>query len=353
MRRILKISLVILAIPAAVLALLILYASLTNYRPPESEVIPLAPGSADTLAVTLADTNLYRLMIWNIGYAGLDKKMDFFYDGGKMVRTPEEQLQENLKGISRFLKNSDAVDFYLLQEVDVRSHRSYRTNQVEMLSEAIGCEPYLGTNYNVFFVPLPFNNPMGGVKSGILSLSGLNPMLVERISFPGQYPWPKQLFMLDRCFLVMRYPVSNGRDLLVINTHNEAYDNGNIRDQQMAYLNKYLQEEYKKGNYIVVAGDWNQCPPDFVPAFKGEVFDTLDFKGIGEHYLAADWKWIFDNRVPSNRRVDIPYIKGKTRTTVIDFALFSPNLIPISCNTIDLGFENSDHQPVFFTFTLQ
>jgi endonuclease/exonuclease/phosphatase family metal-dependent hydrolase len=348
MRRILKILLIAIAIPALVLAMLIIYASITNYNPPESEVIPVDSGSADILA----DTAVYKLMIWNIGYAGLDKSMDFFYDGGEGVRTKEGQLHENLSSINHFLKNT-AVDFCLLQEVDLRSHRSYRTNQVAMLSETMGCEPFLGSNYDVFFVPLPFSNPLGAVNSGILSLSRLNPVRVERISFPGQYPWPKQLFMLDRCFLVMHHPVSGGRELLVINTHNEAYDNGSIRDQQMAYLNTYVQEAYRKGNFVVVAGDWNQCPPGFVPAFEGEVFDTLDYMGIDENYLSPDWKWVYDNRVPSNRRLDIPYMKGKTRTTVIDFALFSPNLVPDACHTIDLGFENSDHQPVLFSFTFQ
>ena len=33
-----------------------------------------------------------------------------------------------------------------------------------------------------------------------------------------------------------------------------------------------MLEEYEKGNYIVVGGDWNQCPPDFKPnTFRPEI----------------------------------------------------------------------------------
>ena len=31
----------------------------------------------------------------------------------------------------------------------------------------------------------------------------------------------------------------------------------------MEYLKKMLELEYSQGNYIVVGGDWNQCPPGF------------------------------------------------------------------------------------------
>jgi endonuclease/exonuclease/phosphatase family metal-dependent hydrolase len=194
---------------------------------------------------------------------------------------------------------------------------------------------------------------MGSVNSGILSFSRYSPSEVTRISFPGEYSWPKQLFMLDRCFLVMRFPLSGGKQLLVVNTHNEAYDKGNIRDEQMAFLKKFLLSEYEQGNYIIVAGDWNQCPPDLHPGFTEDVFDTIDYKGIEPGYLPSGWTWAFDSTMPSNRRVDIAYVKGTTRTTVIDFFLLSPNMRSSACKTIDLGFACSDHQPVEIKINLQ
>ena len=350
MYKILKIFLIVVLIPVLTLLFLISYATVTDYRPDSAEHLT----NAGTVTIPIPDSSVISLLIWNIGYCGLDKQMDFFYDGGKGVRTPTEQFMLNYASIDRFLQSQDGVDIFLLQEVDIRSKRSYRLNQVERLSgEFDGFISFYGKNYDVFFVPVPPAQPIGAVNSGLLTLSRLVPSTAIRYSFPGKYGWPTRLFMLDRCFLVLRIPVSNGKELLVINTHNEAYDDGSIRDQQMAYLKEFLVEEYSRGNYILVGGDWNQCPPGFQPAFSGEVFDTIDNKNIEPGYLPADWQWVYDNTLPTNRRLDIPYTKGETRTTVIDFFLLSPNIKLQVCSTIDLKFENSDHQPVRLNIALQ
>jgi endonuclease/exonuclease/phosphatase family metal-dependent hydrolase len=44
-----------------------------------------------------------------------------------------------------------------------------------------------------------------------------------------------------------------------------------------------------------------------------------------------------------------PYVKGETFETVIDGFLISPNLEIINTKTHDLGFKNSDHNPVTVT----
>jgi len=349
MPKFLKYILLILLIPAAALVIIILYATLTDYRPQEKEII-----STGNVRAVLNDSSSVSLLIWNIGYAGLDKDMDFFYEGGKQVRSTGNSVIRNFTEIRSFLKANDSVDFIMLQEIDVRSKRSYKINEVMQISDDLADHKvFFGSNYNVFFVPVPFSEPMGKVNSGILSLTEYTPSQVERFSFPGQYVWPKRLFMLDRCFLVMHFPVSNGKELLVINTHNEAYDDGSIRDAQMKYLKDFLQSEYEKGNYILVGGDWNQCPPEFKPQFNGEVFDSIDNKGIAGDYLPGDWKWIYDPAEPTNRRVVNPYVKGTTPTTLIDFFLLSPNMVPENVKTIDLDFEYSDHQPVLLSVKLE
>ena len=350
MRRFLKITLFIVVIPVVTLVLLIGYATLSDYRPGVSELLPGNGSGTDTIP----DSAQINVLIWNIGYCGLDSQMDFFYDGGRGVRTSPEQLKLNYAAVSRFLLYHDSADILLLQEVDTDSKRSYHLNEVEKFSALLGdFSSFYGKNYDVSFVPLPPASPMGSVNSGLLSMSRFTPSSATRFAFPGQYAWPKQLFMLDRCFLVLRFPMRNGRELLVINTHNEAYDDGSIRDEQMAYLKEFLLSEYRKGNYVLTGGDWNQCPPDFTPAFHGEVYDTINNKGIDANYLPDDWLWIYDAHTPSNRRLDIPYTKGKTMTTVIDFYLLSPNINMLSVNTIDLGFGHSDHHPVSICIKLK
>ena len=187
---------------------------------------------------------------------------------------------------------------------------------------------------------------MGQVESGLLSLTKHTPSTVDRYSFPGNYAWPMSLFMLDRCFLVERHPVSDGNELLIINTHNSAYDDGSLRQQQMIYLKEFLLNEYRQGNYLVVGGDWNQTPNGFVPELPSHLFDTLDLTYVEKDFPEPGWNWAFDPTLPTNRRVDVPYNPSTSLTTVIDYFLLSPNINAEEVETINTGFLYSDHQPV-------
>ncbi len=332
--------LLILLVSAFVLFLT--YASLSDYDP--DVIINL---QSNDQAPALEDTTTLKLLTWNIGYTGLDASMDFFYDGGKRMRPVREQVNTNLDGILQTLVPYRHYDFILLQEVDRDSRRSYRTNQVEKISEEFSSfQHYFGQNYQVSFVPLPIYNPMGKVSSGLLTLSGPMPMQVDRHSFPGNYSWPMKPFMLDRCFLVSRYRVKNGKQLLVINTHNSAYDDGTLRAQQMSNLKEFLLAEFNSGNYLIVGGDWNQTPYGMAPQLPGHRFDTIDLTYIEKDYPAADWSWAFDATLPTNRRVSAPYDRRNTLTTVIDYYLVSPNVEIEQVQTADDQFRFTDHQPV-------
>ena len=152
--------------------------------------------------------------------------------------------------------------------------------------------------------------------------------------------------MLDRCFLVNRYTLENQKELVIINTHNSAYDNGSLRAQQMAYLSNYLISEYEKGNYVIVGGDWNQTPYGLDPGLISHPFDTENLTYIPMDYPAPGWKWAYDPGMPTNRRVATPYDKTTTLTTVIDCFLASPNVELSDVKTMDVNFQYSDHQPV-------
>jgi endonuclease/exonuclease/phosphatase family metal-dependent hydrolase len=322
--------------------LFLAFAWVTDYRPKEEIIL-----SIDDQAPVMTDSATLQLLIWNIGYAGLDASMDFFYDGGKQMRPSEEQVINNLKGIVQTLSPFREFDFVLLQEVDQDSKRSYHQNEYEIIEDHFNhSSAYFGMNYKVPFVPIPLKEPMGKVRSGLMTLSAHPPSSVVRHQFPGNYAWPKKLFMLDRCFLVNRYPVSSGHELVVINTHNSAYDDGSLREQQMAHLKEFLLAEYKMGNYIIVGGDWNQSPCGLPPELPQHLFDTENLTYVEKGYPAPDWIWAYDPTLPSNRRVTVPYSRSNSLTTVIDYYLLSPNISPTGVKTLDVDFQYSDHQPV-------
>jgi endonuclease/exonuclease/phosphatase family metal-dependent hydrolase len=331
----------IVLVPLLYVIFNLIYARLTYYNPSDIEVIYENQTAIDTL-----DVSNFTVGTWNIGYSGLGAQTDFFYDGGKMVRPSEDYVKSCFDSISNFL-NQDSSDIWLLQEVDSMSRRSYELPQANLLSKLKDLFfSFFALNYNVKFIPQPWLEPMGNVKSGLLTLSAFKPYKSIRHQLPGAFGFPKQLYFLRRCLLVNYYKLQNGKDFIVVNIHNSAYDDsGKLKKQEMDYLKSFLEKEYKNGNYIICGGDWNQCPPNWAynTLAKGKEGDY--FQTNVEAKFMNGWSWIFDPNVVTNRKNDKPY-SDKTFTTIIDFFLLSPNIKTKDCQGVDLNFAFSDHQPV-------
>ncbi len=121
----------------------------------------------------------------------------------------------------------------------------------------------------------------------------------------------------------------------------------------MQYLRNFMTKEYQSGNYVVAGGDWNMCPPGIQNRIENFVFDNNNFRVIDENIFPPEWKWIFKNNYPTNRKLKTSYDQKTTPVTIIDFFLISPNIENISIQNIDLGFEHSDHNPVKAKFRLK
>ena len=326
-----------------------IYAIVTDYQPEEKEVF-FKNDFSDTIA-----QQRFSILSWNIGYCGLGEDMDFFYDGGEKVRASKKVTLNNLKNIINFISKRDTIDFVLLQEVDTLSKRSYFINQFDSLKSKLA--NHFGTfalNYNVQYIPVPIFSPLGKVKAGLVTFSKIKPTTSIRYSFPGNYSMPKKLFMLDRCFLMNKYKLKNGKSLVVINTHNSAYDKGNLKQKQMQYLRKFVLKEYEKGNYVIVGGDWNQLPPKLsVNKFQKLQTNSVILRSVNKNFLPKSWKYIFDKNTATNRSLETKYIKGETYTNIIDFFVISPNIEEIFMTTVNLHFINSDHQPIIASFKLK
>lgn len=350
--RILKIAVLIAMLPLFYLGGVILFAYLTKFKPPQKQSLELKgmpmAGKPDTVL---------RLLNWNIGYAGLGQKADFFYDGGTTVISPKADVDDYLKGITSFIQQADTIDYILLQEVDANAKRSYYVNQVmEIGQKTKGYGYAFAVNYDVKFVPKPFTQPLGKVEAGLMTLSHSFPKEITRYQYPGRFEFPTYLFFLDRCFLLMRYNLPNGKELCVINTHNSAYDNtGEMKRGEMNMLREFITAEYAKGNYIIVGGDWNQCPPHFDPmTFNHGKAEAPYLPEVqSPDFFSEGWVWAADTKVPSNRNLITAYNPKETYTTVIDYYLLSPNVELQEVKTLDMGFAYSDHQPVYVKVKLK
>ncbi len=344
-----KIIGLLLLIPLSYVIGCIIYAKVTYFDP--MTVITL---SEDPDAPKLSQHE-FSAFIWNIGYCGLGEKSDFFYDKGKMVRPEEKDMMVYFEGMMQQLQQ-DTVDFVMLQEVDTFSKRSYFQDQVSFIKaqhHATNPNADFAINYSVKYVPQPWLEPMGKVNSGLLSLSKFKPYKVERHQLPGAFDFITQLFFLRRCLLIQFFHLENGKDLVIINVHNSAYDDsGKLKKQEMDYLKKILTQYNDQGDFILCGGDWNQCPADFpydklAKGKQGDYFQT----NVDSNFVDFG-KWKYDETIATNRKNSTPYIKDKTFTTIIDFFWHSDNITVTKCQGIKNDFKYSDHQPVLLKFKL-
>ena len=335
---------------------LLLFSTLTDYQPePGSEETEIMEGTA---AVSSPGDTL-SLLIWNIGYCGLGAEMDFFNDGGKMVRADEAQAETYLQGVSSFLSSmKDSVDVMMIQEIDRNSKRSYFKDQIPVIAAQLpGFTWSFALNYDVKFVPVPFGwpyTPYGKTLGGLVSYSKITPKSATRVQFPGGFGWPTKLYMLDRCALELRYTLSSGKELVLVNTHNTAYDaTGEIKKVEMEFMKSRYDAEVAKGNKVIIGGDWNQVPPGFDSQhFSRNVSEGYTPQSLTAAMLPKEFTVSYDSTLATNRSNVTPYVADSTYTTLIDYYLSSPGIEVLSVRGIDLKFKNSDHQPVMLKVVL-
>jgi len=322
----------------------LIYASINEFKPADVTFLNTSGSSGKKLSDS---TKKISIISWNIGYAGLGKEMDFFYEEGKMVRPSKKMNKKYFAGIAEFIFENKAIDFFLFQELDLDSKRSYHFNQYESISNLLkNHTSVFANNYKASYIPIPLSEPMGKVNSGMATFSKFTPLESKRISTPGSHAWPKSLFILKRCLIYTTFQVENGKRLVLINLHNSAFsDEDALRKQEIDLLKDLLLEVYENGNYVIAGGDWNQNPAT-IKTFRFEKYAGRKNWPIDADYLPHDWNWVYDPSLPTNRNVNHPFQINETKTTLIDFFVASPNIEVLNIETIDLEFENSDHLPV-------
>lgn len=338
MKKIIK-AILVIALPFGLyIAGVLLWGTVTDYEP--EALISLEPqGTAEAVP-----DSLFTFITWNIGFTGLGEETDFFYDGGTTVIQTEELVKKNRDGILEFIEFNKGIDFFLFQEVDSSAKRSHGVNQMEAIHETLSDYQWsFAKNYDVDFVPMPLTEPMGGVVSGLATFSQFPTQDHERHGFNSQFSWPTSIFFLDRCFLSERVKLANDKDLVVINTHCSAYDTaGTMVANEIKAIMAFAEKEYLQGNYVVIGGDWNQCPPNYTPIDTTGAYNEFV---LSNEQLPQGFRWVADSSTPTNRKLTTVY-NEESYTSVIDHFVLSPNLALEDISVVDLQFQFSDHQPV-------
>ncbi len=344
------ITLIVLVVVAA--AALVLWLWIAEYRPAETEIVTATSGVQHDF-VEIGKT--YHVVTLNIGYGGLGRDRNFFMDGGdEVMPESQDEVQGNLAGMLSVLYGQQA-DLVLLQEVDIRSRRSFSINEAEFFRAGLSMGKAFAYNFKVPFVPFPLP-PIGKVESGLMTLSNLKVEEARRVSLPATSGWPVRLANLKRALLVEYLPV-DGTDqyLVLINLHLEAYTTGEAREKQLDVLLSLMQDEYEKGNYVVAGGDFNANFPgaeDWYPLTDDTVWQPGELR-LDD--LPQGFSYAYDLSAPTCRSLDKAYAGNRQNHVMyaIDGFIVSPNVKVNGTQTIDLNFTYTDHQPVAMDFTLQ
>ncbi|MBQ9708467.1 MAG: endonuclease [Firmicutes bacterium] len=354
-KQILKIIGLIVGIVVVAVGILLGWLTAGEYRPADIEELSVSQAASDPGAGELSPGDSFKIMSWNIGYGALGDNADFFMDGGDSVMTAdEERVSSNLDGIISHIKSEDP-NIVFLQEADRDSKRSHHVDEVSTIASAFENQ-YASTfanNFKVPFVPYPLP-PIGKVDSGLLTLSEYEISQSARISLPCPFSWPIRTANLKRCLMADRIPVSGGKELVVINLHLEAYDNGEGKIAQTNALLDVLNEERSKGNYVIAGGDFNQTF-DNIDSGAYPVLEGMWQPGsISANDFGEGWSLLMDASVPTCRSLDRPLagLDDSARDPsvfqyyMIDGFIVSDNLEVSGLKTQGLGFENTDHNPV-------
>ena len=159
MRKALKVLLLLLLAVLVLAAAYVAYVFLAYHRIPDNQTLDVYEQEPQPIAQTGQE---YRVLTWNIGFGAYEDDYGFFMDGGtESWAWSQERLTANVGNIGAFLAQQNA-DFYLIQEVDRDSTRSYHVDEAALLREAL--PEYDGTwaqNYDSPFLMYPLRHPTG------------------------------------------------------------------------------------------------------------------------------------------------------------------------------------------------
>lgn len=364
LKRILLVFLILVGIVVLVIGGYLAYLQVNFYRNVDGSPVDITADSGQKKVLDVGGT--YTALTYNIGFGAYDPSYTCFMDTGVMAdgtptqgthawATSEQQMYKDLDGVRKVVEENHP-DFCCIQEVDQRSDRTFGSDQVEYLtSQLSGYGNTYALNFHTAYLAYPFNEPLGFVRGGLLTLSRYDIAQATWGSYPIDMSFITKFTDLDRGFTVNRIATDDGKQLVVVDSHMSAYDSGGIvRAQQLQALNVFLTAEAAKGNYVIVGGDYNQTIGGTESSFDSgqqtpswvATFDEGDL-AKGFHMVKADN--LYD--VPTCRGADIPWQKGFDYTCVIDGFIVSDN-VTADARNIETDFANSDHNPVLLTFKL-
>lgn len=220
---------------------------------------PIRPGEVITV------------LSWNLQFAA-GTRHHFFYDGGRAVFVPPDEVRATLKAQGEALR-AMAPDLALLQEVDRGADRTGRVDQLPPLAEAMGATGAASAViHRALYVPTPSHRPMGRVELHQATCSTRGLARAGRTALPlmREARW-RQVFNLKRALLWAELPVEGrARPLWVGNVHLSAFSRGDGTLQAQVERLCAVIQALPPDQPWILAGDFNLLPVGDDPRRLGE-----------------------------------------------------------------------------------
>ena len=206
------------------------------------------------------DMSALNILNYNIKYGGA--RLLFFWEcNGERYNMTEEEVTTHLDAIVDFINWHDP-DILLLQEVDRNSLRSGYIDQIQYILDRteLNFGAY-ASQHQVDFLP---SDGFGHLDFGNATLSRWPIPEATRIALPlvSSYPAYYQYLYLKRHILSSRVELPWDDNFYVVNTHLEAFSEGNTKLDQINQFHKVLTELTNDGRDWVGGGDLNSLPGD-------------------------------------------------------------------------------------------
>ncbi|MCY1346373.1 Endonuclease/Exonuclease/phosphatase family protein [compost metagenome] len=350
---------ILLSLLVVATSLTALVYSLTWHPAPREEL----PVLCSAQAAELQPGQALKVMTWNVQYLA-GKRYVFWYDladgSGPDLRPTAADLAYTLDEVARVIRD-EAPDVVLLQELHEGAKATDYQDQLLLLQERLSDLYPCSTQafyWKAAFVPHP--KILGSVGMKLATLSRFRIERAERLQLPlaASDPISRQ-FGLKRALQLNYLPIRGGGRLAVINTHLEAFAQGDDTMQKQVAMSRGLLDQLEAENTPwVFGGDLNLLPPGQYPRLSATQrswyapdselselagrYPVIPSLAESEGSDQAAWYTHFPND---------PQVAAPDRT--LDYLFHSPQLTRLAANVRQNDtLQISDHLPLIGRFLL-
>ncbi len=322
----------------------------------------------------------YEVVTYNLNYGAFSSDYTYYKslgynENGKQTKgshsraQSKERVEVNTKGSAGLLStgsNANA-EFFMLQEVDVNSTRTYYVNERQILKDVmVNYAEIFAETGSSKYVFSPLTSPVGKYNSGMLTYSIFDVDYAMRYSLPSNNEFPSKYSATDNCISVVKCLLAGSGEqtqLVLINVDLSMYEDSRIKESCLAEVYKYMKSEVDRGNYVIVGGsfsyllygkdgafenkmktpDWCKDLPE---CFNETKLNEIDCR-IVKDFIAVELK------TGTTRDSSVKYKKGETFEAITDGFIVSNNVITEKIEVMDNEFLYSAHNPVRLTFRLK